>query len=497
MRTYKFLPILFFALTVVVTAQDFSPIQREINNLARADASRQESLIANIRDSVIRVKLIDSLEADNIEADNLVADGTKVAQKILAFRRADIQSGSSSGGSGSTSTVISPLLPAIFGISFENGAITRSVSGSTISLNANPAGLFCASGADSQAVALRDDDACRTFWKRFGITAAFDTSRGEKKSELANLQTLDNQLSELTVRIELLNHRTLSKEKFTNTFKKELGIWREDVKKFADESAKAAAGSYERDLRREVERSLLELVKTDSYRNAETEERVGQIEDKIRNALNMVIGNLENVKTRRQLWLDSLKSNERLQSAVLNALVITAEYSLQRPDIATEAIEDIVPAGVRPPDLHSVRFIAAKGIGNRKLDITANASASFFSETRPGMDSTFRDFRFDIQGEFRLRDIDNWGAPTLSFSGLYVYLNQEPLGLGILTFNQTEIQDRGHIGLFQAKFEMPTANNAVRVPLSFTYSNRTELIKESDARGQIGISFNLDSLFGK
>ena len=69
--------------------------------------------------------------------------------------------------------------------------------------------------------------------------------------------------------------------------------------------------------------------------------------------------------------------------------------------------------------------------------------------------------------------------------------------LGILGFNETEIGEKGHIGLFQAKFEMPTANNAIRIPISFTYSNRTELINESSARGQIGISFNLDSLFDK
>jgi hypothetical protein len=44
---------------------------------------------------------------------------------------------------------------------------------------------------------------------------------------------------------------------------------------------------------------------------------------------------------------------------------------------------------------------------------------------------------------------------------------------------------------------MPTANNAIRIPISFTYSNRTELIKESDVRGQVGISFNLDALFDR
>jgi hypothetical protein len=41
----------------------------------------------------------------------------------------------------------------------------------------------------------------------------------------------------------------------------------------------------------------------------------------------------------------------------------------------------------------------------------------------------------------------------------------------------------------------PAANNTVRIPLSFTASNRTELIKEADVRGRFGVSFNLDALF--
>ena len=64
-----------------------------------------------------------------------------------------------------------------------------------------------------------------------------------------------------------------------------------------------------------------------------------------------------------------------------------------------------------------------------------------------------------------------------------------------LIARNAEINKPGHIGVFQSKLEFPTANNAMRIPLSFTYSNRTELINESDVRGQIGISFNLDSLF--
>ncbi len=111
------------------------------------------------------------------------------------------------------------------------------------------------------------------------------------------------------------------------------------------------------------------------------------------------------------------------------------------------------------------------------------------------MSGLLRDVRAGGEGKFKLRQITNYGVPTLSFAGLYVYLHQPPLGLGITAFNSATVDQPGNLGLFQTKLEFPTANNAIRVPVSFTYSSRTELITESDVRGQIGISFNLDSLF--
>jgi hypothetical protein len=120
---------------------------------------------------------------------------------------------------------------------------------------------------------------------------------------------------------------------------------------------------------------------------------------------------------------------------------------------------------------------------------------SWFDHKPAGVDEALRDIRASGEVKFRLREIASYGSPALSFAGLYAFLNQEPLGLGLTAFNAAEIKTRGHIRLFQAKLELPTANNAVRIPLSFSASNRTELIKETDVRGQIGLSFNLDALF--
>jgi hypothetical protein len=175
--------------------------------------------------------------------------------------------------------------------------------------------------------------------------------------------------------------------------------------------------------------------------------------------------------------------------------VLTAEYAFQQPDLTTTAIGTIVPAGGRPPRLHSGRATFARGWADRGLDLTAHLGGSWFDDIRPGMSGRFRDARVGGEAKVKLRDLALYGTPTLSFAGLYTYLHQQPLGLGLVAFNAAEIKAKGHLGLFQVKLEFPAANNTIRIPLSFTYSNRTELIKESQVRGQIGFTLNMDGLF--
>jgi hypothetical protein len=237
------------------------------------------------------------------------------------------------------------------------------------------------------------------------------------------------------------------------------------------------------------------LMKAPDWKGKPVDKRAEEIKAVLKTAVAQVTVPDTQASGVRDAWLDALRADRALQNAVANAPVLTAEYAFERPDLATEPLGDVVVEGVRPPSLHTARAIYAQGLATTSLDFTANASLSWFGEVRPGMSGSFRDFKLGLAGTFRLRDLANFGAPALSFAALYVYLHQEPLGLGLIAFNDAAVNKPGHIGVFQAKLELPTAKNAMRIPLSFTYSNRTELINETDVRGQIGISFNLDALF--
>lgn len=410
--------------------------------------------------------------------------------RLLAFSRGDIQTGATSGASGSTSAVLSPLLPAIFGLSFENGAITRTVSGTTITIKANPAGLVCAGKPEAgAAVALRDRAACETLWRRLGVTASFDTSRGEKKTELADLDTLNSQFSELVVRWEVLNRRDVSLYRVRTVAQPFLA----NAKALADQQQRLDA-ALENEKGR-VDKELNALVVSPQWKSANGEARRRLVDETVRKIVAGATLPPDLAAETRKLWLDTLDGHARVEEAIAGALVITADYSLQRADLATADLAGgIVPKGTRPPNLHIGRVVLAKApLPN--LDVTGNFSIALFEEKRDGMPSHFRDLRAGVEGKFKLRGLNNYGRPTLSFAGLYTYLNQSPLGIAITAPNGVPIAEKGHIGVFQTKLEFPAGNNGVRVPLSLTFSNRTELIKESEVRGQIGVSFNLDHLF--
>jgi hypothetical protein len=448
-------------------AQSAAVLPREINSFVSATPADQEDALADLV-SGAATKL------------KTAADVKKLHRDFLVFRRADVQNGASGGASGTTTAIASPLLPAIFGVAFESGALTRSVSGNTITLKASPAGLFCATGPNAAAVAARDPEVCRTFWKRFGVTAGFDTSRGKKSAELTNLEAVESQFAELAVRAEILNRR-LPRAQRNFTAK---------AQAFVDAQAKLLPQNA--DWEKKAQAALLALTTAPTWASQPAAKRA----ELVAAELDRLLASLADPPaTLREQWLETLRA-EALSD--FNRVAMTAEYVLTQPDIAQADIGSspvAVPKGTRPPSLHTARFIYGQGIGNRNIQMTGNASVSWFDRKATGVQDFLRDIRAGGEVKLTMRDIADYGAPTLSFAGLYVFLNQEPLGIGLTAFNSAQITARGHIRLFQAKLELPTAKNGMRIPLSFSASNRTELIKESNVRGQIGVSFNLDSLF--
>jgi hypothetical protein len=128
---------------------------------------------------------------------------------------------------------------------------------------------------------------------------------------------------------------------------------------------------------------------------------------------------------------------------------------------------------------------------------TLNASTTIFNSL-PAASKVGRVRDYSISGQFDipLPEIANVGKPTLSFSGMYLHLLEEPLGEQVKV-NGVAVSRTGGIDFFQSKLTVPVKGSGVKIPISFTVANRTELIKEKEVRGTIGVTFDLDSLFSK
>jgi hypothetical protein len=436
-------------------------------------------------------------------ADNLLNDFQTIvtaaytpslAKIVRQYRsmRNDTQTGSSGGTSGGTALVLNPYLADILGISFENGAILKTVTGSTINLQIKPAGIFCATKSGDASMAA-PGTGCMEFWKRVGVTAAFDTSRSNAPSQLVALR---NNFSEFRLHFDLLEP-LVSKAKaqlsaamaaqgraatditvLFNTNPRLLQ-WSKDTNASLVNVVGATADERKKNLRQAMSDALDNLVKlVDS-------------DASLRNASPALaaFANMNREANLRALGVDKL---DRTSLAV--------EYSFNRPDVATAmTANSIVMAGQRSPDLSTARLIYARNY--QPLVITANAQMSWFDKVLPGMDGHFRDWQISAAATFMLKEIPNFGKTTLSFGGLAGNLHQQPLGFDYTVTlvsdpTKTQIIDlKGTYAAFNARLEFPTANKSVTIPVSFTYANRTDLNKEADVRGSVGITLRFDSLF--
>ena len=159
------------------------------------------------------------------------------------------------------------------------------------------------------------------------------------------------------------------------------------------------------------------------------------------------------------------------------------------------------------PTASNVRIIYSHQPGKSPTLITINAAATWYNSL-PAAPATsrLRDVQAAGQLERRLGEVPNLGNAVMTFAGYYQWMKEDALitigpgnvapGSGIVLPGTAAklLGTKGNIGIIQGKLTLPMTT-MIKVPLSVTWSNRTELIKESDTRGQVGVTFDLDSLF--
>jgi hypothetical protein len=187
-------------------------------------------------------------------------------------------------------------------------------------------------------------------------------------------------------------------------------------------------------------------------------------------------------------------NQDELIDSLAKSSVVAIEYTDQRP------------LGEVP--VNNFKLIVDKPFSTQ-AKITANGGVDFYGSVpaTPGL-SRLRDVQAGLELDYGILGGKAIAGPaTLSFAGYYQYQHSGVLlnvnganPLPGITFtglpsNTTAVFAKtGNIWLAQAKLSIVPSGKSVKIPISVTYSNKTELIDKPTWRAQIGVSYDFDSL---
>ena len=448
-------------------------LQKAVAEIRTAKASDPRATIVEGRDLVLLLPL--ALAAPRVAKAKQDAVAELTAQAENA--RNDKQTGSGSSSSGSTALVTKGAVPAIFGFAVENGALTRTDSGTTVTFRGNPVGIIEAAAKRGYISGYQADSGFERALRNFAFGLSFDTSRGDSNGVFTAGK---QQLSNFSFRYNFVNQRDPRDSRYTR-------LWEGLVSQQAVDVVRVLGRITRRLVIPQpgqpapVEFTNWLTETKDVLRNASADE----VESKLQAQLDKLQGIplsgeiVELINSFDLKYNAYLKRRNDILGQIANGWLVTAEYTNDRP--------------VGLPSISNINFIAEKGAFNGSIDLTANASLSFFNDQPSEMNTKrLRDFHFSGQLDIPFGDVTRTGKFLLAFAGRYERLLEDQL-----IPNTKIVIRKGDIGVFQAKFVIPIRGTAFKIPLSFSVANRTELLNEREIRGSFGFTFDLDSIFAR
>jgi len=396
--------------------------------------------------------------------------------------RVDEQVGAASGSAGTTSLTSKGNVPAILGFAVENGALTQSQSGTTITFSGNPVGIIKAIGGIGYLQSYQDDDKLTRRIRDLSFSVSFDTSRGNNTGTFTGDA---QQVSAYSFRYAILNHRdprssiygskwldlasrpgrtaTINEQRLMIQMIKNPAFlqWLDTTKAKVTEALGTGEGQQ---LESNVEQALSDRLFVE----------LPKIQDQLGDEVPALLNAYAEAETQ------FLSDRQSILDVASKGSIVTFEYLNQRQ--------------IKSPDLSNFKLIA-EGSAGKKVDLTANLTFVILNQI-PASDPTasrLHDVKVSAQMDIRAGNVARIGSIVLSLSGMYERLRDNALTPGGTSMPNT----KGDIALGQFKVTIPIKGSGVKIPLSLTVANRTDLIKESDVRGNIGITLDLDSILGR
>lgn len=426
--------------------------------------------------------------------------GYKTLSDALAVSTAT-QVGSGAEGGGSTSVAMKGLVPALLGFAVEHGAITQNVNKTIATFRVSPAGLLKALQGEGLLDIYQDyaSAAGFRFASRFSAAAGFDTSLGDSPGTLlADKQ----QLKTWSVTITLWNTRDPRAKRYGP-------MWRE----LAGQQGQALS-----DARNKVDGALKSWTTLATWQNA--------LQQRVRTEVDepwAADGDLRAAQQRFAAILDAelpalselSNTDPTVTSAMTTYVTVLTSIVTARNDIykfvnegAVATFDWTTTRDESLPDLYTLTGVYAGSFTrSRKDDFTFNGALRFYQESPSGTRRSFKDFSATAQWDRPLgKVLEIPFAVTLATRYQYIPEDIPVSGAALIAPTSdtaapipsaapamgAAIAPKGHLILGQAKLTIPL-KNGVKIPLSVSAANRTELIKENDVRVNFGITFNLDA----
>jgi hypothetical protein len=408
-------------------------------------------------------------------------------------KRIDQQMGAGPTSNSATSIVSKGGIPYLLGFAVENGAATQTEKDTSITFRVNPGGLinlFADRGFITGYQASEKDPVLK-FLRKTSVGLTFDTSRGDMPGIFTGR---GQQLSQVSARVEFFNDRDPRQSKYAAAW--ERFVANEGVK-LANQTWKTTTAlvdwggtgdvTFKEPALQAWLNQMNQTVK-DVDPALSSVERINAIAAIINNQADKVPVALVSdtaVESLTDFARETKSYTERkdeLLDTIAKGRIFTLEYTNQRE--------------VNASDTSNFNFIVATGSG-RRVDLTANGSFTFFHSRPPAVSPTsprpgrMRDFQFagqiDIPFKFGEGQFDIW------FSGRYERLMED----ATLPSGVVMPDTKGDIAVGQLGLNVPIRGLGIKFPISVTFANRTELVKEKVVRGNFGFTFNWDTLLSK
>jgi hypothetical protein len=404
-------------------------------------------------------------------------------------QRTDQQIGAPPSSSGTTSLVSKGGIPYALGFAVENGAAVETISGTTVTFQINPGGLLNLANDKGFITGFREseDDPVMKFLRKSAVGLTFDTDRGDQPGVFTGDK---QQLSGFSFRYEFVNDRDPRLQKYEADWERLVATVGEE---FADTTwatteAIQNLGTRARPVPTFKEPALQAWLEQTNglLADAATIEQAAQI---IRSQADLIPVELVSEETVSavekfaQGFQQYEEAKNRLLDKIARGKILTFEYVNRRE--------------INAPDTSNFNFIAATGTG-RRVSLTANGSITIFHKRPVPLTLTdprlgrVRDFQFAGQVDIPF-SVGDLGQFDFWFSGRYERLMEDAsTQVGTIIPNT-----KGDIAVGQFGLNIPIKGLGMKFPISFTFANRTELIKEKEVRGNFGFTFNLDTLLSK